>query len=72
MCFALLRVRYRTEASAELIEIKDEEQYAIKLESLRTSANVMSVETYRRSEFFKRQEMWIDHEGTISNVEGVR
>lgn len=72
MCFAVLRVRYRTEASAELIEINDEEAYHAKLESLRTAANIMKVETFLKSAGFERVEMWKDHEGNLAPVEKVR
>jgi molybdopterin-guanine dinucleotide biosynthesis protein len=69
MCFALIRVKYRTEASATLMEVSDETELNEKLTSLTTAVNVIKVEVFRRQSSMERVEMWKNENGDLAPVE---
>jgi hypothetical protein len=70
MCVAIVRVKYRTEKSADLIEIATEEQLAEKLESLRTQSGILKVEVFERgSKSFERVEVWRHNDGSLTEID---
>lgn len=67
MCVAVVRVKFRTEASAQLMEMATEELLTEKIESLRGANGVVKIEIFKRDTTHRRVEIW-ETEAAETNV----